>query len=239
MTSDNLTEAVSPGDLILVHASKAIMLTVKSAPDTPNPQTSSIVVQEVECHIPRQQGYWIMDGPKVEMVEGIESEECFCRGSHENDKPETTLKECLDAATGQEIQIFVRPHGRDVLKYYFNGACPECGGRSWSCPGCGGYGIRFPDIFGSCGRDQSCPVCLGHEFALEDKQTHRDLETLSSKRSAPVLSVDEKMQIREEILSTKRNRYELINARKQEMGMPTEDIDKLIQDAERCLDEFP
>lgn len=44
------------------------------------------------------------------------------------------------------------------------------------CPGCDGASTDFPDLLMSCGVRISCPVCMGHEFAYEDKRIMVDLE---------------------------------------------------------------
>lgn len=129
----------------------------------------------------------------------------------------------------------------DVIKHYFKGCCPNCGTAGWFCPGCGGVSVRFPDIFGSCATDQSCPVCLGYEFALEDKMRIRALDQpemrLYEYKESQDMSGMCKAQIakmKTETLALVEERYGLIHARKVEMGLKLEDQDKLIQDWKDC-----
>lgn len=97
--------------------------------------------------------------------------------------------------------------------------------------------VRFPDIFGSCATDQSCPVCLGYEFALEDKRRIRELDypqtSLSTyKRGRGLLGMCKAQiaKMKTDTLALVEERYRLIHARKIEMGLELEDQDKLIQD---------
>ncbi|KAE8393894.1 hypothetical protein BDV23DRAFT_148788 [Aspergillus alliaceus] len=54
---------------------------------------------------------------------------------------------------------------RAVLEYFFHSHCPYCGQGCSFCPRCGVVGSVFPDLFGGCGVNQSCPVCMGYDFA--------------------------------------------------------------------------
>ncbi|OJJ36167.1 hypothetical protein ASPWEDRAFT_172953 [Aspergillus wentii DTO 134E9] len=247
MPADTLPEPVQPGDLILVHGGgDPHMLVVDSARDTTNanPKTSSVTVHEVHWHSPDQQGFWTLSGPDVYYVgegrkEDKEDARWCLHSKHVDDEPVTDLCYFMnpDPSTGnKDVSVIVRPHGRDVLQHYWGGRCPHCGNMGWFCPGCGGA-TRWPDIFGSCGLDQSCPICLGYGFALDDKATLWQLDDFTSPlyrerygHSKKPMESDELERLKNEALTMVTERYERINARRREMGMDEEDLDKLIND---------
>jgi hypothetical protein len=100
----------------------------------------------------------------------------------------------------------------------------------------------WPELRATCGIDQSCPVCHGYEFALDDNMAIKrqwSLEcTLPSRREAPFSTTEEEAKLRslqEELLSLVRNRYERINARRGDIGMKREDVDKLVGDYNEAI----
>ncbi|KAI9929390.1 hypothetical protein MW887_000859 [Aspergillus wentii] len=211
MPADTLPEPVQPGDLILVHGGgDPHMLVVDSARDTTNanPKTSSVTVHEVHWHSPDQQGFWTLSGPDVYYVgegrkEDKEDARWCLHSKHVDDEPVTDLCYFMnpDPSTGnKDVSVIVRPHGR-------------------------------------CGLDQSCPICLGYGFALDDKATLWQLDDFTSPlyrerygHSKKPMESDELERLKNEALTMVTERYERINARRREMGMDEEDLDKLIND---------
>jgi DNA repair exonuclease SbcCD ATPase subunit len=85
--------------------------------------------------------------------------------------------------------------------------------------------------------DQACPVCMGYDFALVDKGRLKELDPLESRlyrhksnTEKSSLSEAKLQELKEEALSVKKERYEAINSRKEEMGLDPEDVDKLLQE---------
>ncbi|GIJ98283.1 hypothetical protein Aspvir_000399 [Aspergillus viridinutans] len=245
---DKLPQDVEEGDLILVYTPKAAaMLIVKSASARQDPSSSAtrLMVQHVHWHIPKSKGYWTLNGPNVHYKDTHEEEHvwyCSCEDHtiHEEESLETFLQRFKSQNEGDgETNLIVRPHGRDVLKYYFGGRCPYCGSMGWFCRGCQQI---WPDLFGSCGDDLSCPVCLGYDFALDDNMAIKrqwSLEcSLPSRREAPFSTAEEEAKLRslqEELLSLVRDRYERNNVRREDMGMKKEDVDKLVSDYNEAI----
>ncbi|RHZ58931.1 uncharacterized protein CDV56_104695 [Aspergillus thermomutatus] len=210
------------------------MLVVKSASATQDPSSSApcIIVQRVNWRVPQSKGYFTLDGPNV-YYEGEDEENHDRNRTREKERLETYLQSFQSANEGDgEANLIVRPHGRDVLEHYFFGRCPYCGTLGWFCPGCQRV---WPELFGGCAVDLSCPVCHGYDFARNDKTTldYQDsLENrLGSRRQDPAFSKAEAgAKLREEMLSSVRERYESTNARRAEMGMKKEDVDELVRD---------
>ncbi|KAJ9217955.1 hypothetical protein DTO166G4_346 [Paecilomyces variotii] len=260
MSQPTVPETVHKGDLILAYKPKeAHMLLVVSAPDDTNntniiQDASSIMVQRVNWHIPDSPGFWTLYGPEVYYVDKDEEDEkderfhrWYCLyDDHSKDLEEESLDRFLksmavtdadakDNHTG--VALIVNPHGRDVIKHYFHGSCPHCGSTGWFCPGCGGVGTRFPDLFGSCGVDQSCPVCLGYEFALEDKRRIRELDRpemilyrYKDRGEMSGLCKAQMAKTKAEALELAEERYGLIYDRKVDMGLNVENEKKTLQD---------
>ncbi|GFF44786.1 beta,beta-carotene 15,15'-monooxygenase [Aspergillus udagawae] len=217
---DKLPQDVEQGDLILVHTPKAAaMLVVKSASARRDPSSSApcIIVQK---------GHWTLDGPNVYYADSDEDgdadeedDDGNCTGE------EMTLEMYLHKFKSQvegddEPNVVVRPHGRDVLKHYFFGRCPNCGVNEWFCRGCQ---QMWPELFGSCGDDLSCPVCHGTLLkggCVGGTSTGRTPCTQNPRYEA----------YKSEMLSSLLDRYEWINARREEMGMRKEDVDELVND---------
>lgn len=126
---------------------------------------------------------------------------------------------------------------RDVLEHYFGGVCPFCDGAHDICPGCGGISQVYPDIFGGCGVDQSCPACMGLDFAIDDKHRLRYIEQLVSSLYGSVKAggCEEIEGMLAEILDLTQERYEFINDMRAEMGLRLVNVDKMVKDTE---DEF-
>ncbi|KAJ5894013.1 hypothetical protein N7495_005704 [Penicillium taxi] len=253
MPEYTLSEAVVPNDLILINdrridpSSKTeyllypAMFRVQTVcGDSTNPSASSVFVQEVLRKRLPTAGYWTMDGPDVRFFNEDEagdterdsdSEDCDKDSSLNNN-----LQKVLDSFENP-VKIIVKPHGRDVLKYYYWGHCPECGGSGSFCPGCGGVSRRWPDLFGSCGVDQSCPVCLGYDFAYREKLELRYLEQASDSISYAISAlkkpdssktIEEVLAMKAEYLLGERERYKLINAQRAEMGMKLHNVEKIV-----------
>ncbi|KAE8413044.1 hypothetical protein BDV36DRAFT_287343 [Aspergillus pseudocaelatus] len=213
---ETLNEVVSAGDLILVYAPghTACMLLVESSPGSQisNPKTSSITVREVKVHYRLKPGCCIVSGPDV----------------YYNEKEdEDTLGD--DTSSEEGCDISSCPLSADVLRYYWGGDCPFCYMDGWYCPGCG-PAMQFPDLFGGCAVDQSCPVCYGYDFAMNDKIMLREIEEYESRlwgaKSGPA---EYRAELRQEILEMVRERYELIDARRQEMGLSRYDVDDIVE----------
>ncbi|KAJ9221361.1 hypothetical protein DTO169C6_6349 [Paecilomyces variotii] len=156
MAQPTVPGVVHKGDLILVYKpKKAHMLLVKSAPnhtDNANaiPNAASITVQKVNWHIPGSPGFWTLSGPEVYYIDKaekvVEDEElhnsnfiyswyCFYE-DHSTDLEEDNLEEFLKTMVSanadanddsSDVSLIVNPHGRDVIKHYFKGSCPNCG----------------------------------------------------------------------------------------------------------------
>ncbi|KAJ9294378.1 hypothetical protein DTO271G3_6953 [Paecilomyces variotii] len=263
MSQPTIPGAVHKGDLILAYKHKgAHMLLVVSAPENtndtnPTPDASSIIVQKINWHIPASPGFWTLSGPEVYYVdkdakdEGVEEDPKFhswycIYNDHSKDLEEESLDHFLKSIavndgdakdSPPEVALIVNPHGRDVIKHYFHGSCPHCGSTGWFCPGCGGVSVRFPDLFGGCGVDQSCPVCLGYEFALEDKRRIQELdwpETIlykyKDREDMSGLCKAQMAKTKAEALELAEERYGLIYDRKVEMGLNVENENKTLQD---------
>ncbi|GIC85563.1 uncharacterized protein Aud_001395 [Aspergillus udagawae] len=251
---DKLPQDVEQGDLILVHTPKAAaMLVVKSASARRDPSSSApcIILQKVDWHIPGSKGHWILDGPNVYYADSdadAESDEDGDADEEDDDGnctgEEMTLEMYLHKFKSQvegddEPNVVVRPYGRDVLKHYFFGRCPNCGVNEWFCRGCQ---QMWPELFGSCGDDLSCPVCHGYDFAFDDNMAIRYQDSLEGRLRRrhehgqdSVYSKSEIRSLQEEMLSSLRDRYEWINARREEMGMRKEDVDELVNDHKKSF----
>jgi uncharacterized Zn finger protein (UPF0148 family) len=103
----------------------------------------------------------------------------------------------------------------------------------------------WPELFGDCGEDLSCPVCHGYDFALEDDMAMRCEDDIEERlRSCwrrqkdgqdSEDSKDEILDLQEELLSSVRNRFERINKRRTEMGMELEDVDELVSNRQKSF----
>ncbi|KAF7119075.1 hypothetical protein CNMCM5793_008718 [Aspergillus hiratsukae] len=254
---DQIPQDIERGDLIWVYApGAAAMLVVKSASATQDPSSSahSIIVQKVDCQITGSKGHWTLYGPDVSYeYSGSDSDSDEDEDEEYSDEDctpeEMSLKRYLRRFKPQiegddEPSLIVRPHGRDVLKYYFGGSCPNCGRLGWFCRGRRCQGM-WPELFGECGEDLSCPVCHGYDFPLEDDMAMRceddiedSLSSLWRRHKDGQDSEYSKTQIRdlqEELLSSVRDRFERINERRTEMGMELEDVDKFVSNRKESI----
>ncbi|KAF7184611.1 hypothetical protein CNMCM7691_005854 [Aspergillus felis] len=222
---DKLPQDVERGDLILIYTPKAAaMLVVKPASARQDPSSSApcIIVQKVDGHIP---GSKHEDGDADE-----DDDDGNCTG--EEMTLEMYIRKFKSQVEGDdEPKVVVRPHGRDVLKHYFFGRCPNCGVNGWFCRGCQ---QMWPDLFGSCGDDLSRPVCHGYQDSLEGRLLWQHKHGQDS-----AYSKSEIRKLQEEMLSSLRDRYEWINARRAEMGMRKEDVDELRGSEFAHLNRFP
>ncbi|KAE8323560.1 hypothetical protein BDV39DRAFT_217685 [Aspergillus sergii] len=233
---ETLNQAVSAGDLILLYApgQTAYMLLVESSPDsqTSNPKISSIMVSEVEVDYLDKPGRCVVSGPDVYYNE--EEDDPASEDDPSSKASCDVLGDRLSSYVARfpvdsEVQPSVNPHGRDVLKYYWGGDCPFCYMDGWYCPGCGAA-REFPDLFGGCAVDQSCPVCYGYDFAMNDKILLREVEEYGDRLwREKSLSKEERTELKREILEMVRERYELIAARRQEMGLSRYDVDDIVK----------
>ncbi|KAG8526109.1 uncharacterized protein KY384_000102 [Bacidia gigantensis] len=57
----------------------------------------------------------------------------------------------------------------DWIAFCDNGDCWVCEGERRMCPGCTGGKYQKFDCFGSCGSGLACPLCIGMQFAWDDK----------------------------------------------------------------------
>ncbi|KAE8131259.1 hypothetical protein BDV38DRAFT_290444 [Aspergillus pseudotamarii] len=233
---ETLNEAVSAGDLILLYAPghTPCMLLVESSPDShiSNPKTSSITVQKVKVHYRLKPGYCIVSGPDVYYNEEEDEDASGDDTSTEagcdiSSRPLSAY--VTDFPAESEVEYRVNPHGRDVLRYYWGGHCPFCYMNGWYCPGCG-PAMQFPDLFGGCGVDQSCPVCYGYDFAMNDKVMLRKVEEYESRLwRTKSESKEYRAELRQEILAMVRERYALIDARRQVMGFSRYDVNHIVE----------
>ncbi|KAJ5825651.1 hypothetical protein N7474_002789 [Penicillium riverlandense] len=227
-----LGQAVHAGDLILVYCPNldmlqgftAHMLLVKSAPEESNPDLSSVMVQKVKEHSPARKGCWTIDGPKVYYCDTGEAPDYYKPAP----EPETTLVEVLKHMDGTVTRgedcagIIVNPHGRDVLKYYWV-----------QCESCAGFGTfvdvpwvvhKFPEFADHPRDDLTCPVCMGYDFTVADKQRIDTLDELKDrKRSAVGIN---RLKLMKQILALTKARYDLAKARKEEMGITQDRWDR-------------
>lgn len=56
----------------------------------------------------------------------------------------------------------------DIIAWCEGGRCNLCNNQRYVCPSCGGMS-QF-DVFMGCGVNLACPLCMGHDFLLEDKE---------------------------------------------------------------------
>ncbi|KAJ5895539.1 hypothetical protein N7495_007230 [Penicillium taxi] len=223
------------------------MFRVKTLPSGENPSFSSIWVEEVLPNILEpKEGFWYLDGPNAYYIDyGCEEgpmnpdsdAECFERGHGINNYLQTILN-----SFGNPTRIIVNPHGRDVLKYYWWGSCPECDGHGSFCPRCSGN--RWPDLLGSSCSDQSCYVCMGYDFALADKIDIMELDRLKRilcseigkmKEGRSRYTVTELREMKEDVILGERERYEAINRRRKEMELIQEDVEEILEDTDMWL----
>ncbi|KAE8382722.1 hypothetical protein BDV26DRAFT_288281 [Aspergillus bertholletiae] len=233
---ETLNQPVVEGDLILLYAigETPYMLYVEFSPgdEDENPSTSSIIVREVGVHYLKKPGYCVLSGPLVYYHEESDDEISDIESVTElgsDDIPTHLLSTYMaEFPPGCGVQCCVNPHGRDVLWKYWGGSCPFCYGHGHYCPGCGTASL-FPDLWGGCAVDQSCPVCLGFDFAMDDKTTLRTVEKYESDlRRGRFRSEGDREAIKEEILALVRQRYELINTRRLEMGLGYYDVEEIV-----------
>ncbi|KJK61656.1 hypothetical protein P875_00086797 [Aspergillus parasiticus SU-1] len=238
---ETLDQAVSEGDLILLYApgKRAIMLLVLSSPGSQisNPKIWTIFVRQVKVDYLDEPGRCVVSGPDVHYNEEddhtseddstSEDDDLFTEASSESILSTFVARYPVESENGS---ILTLSHS-DVLKYYWGGNCPFCYGHGWYCPGCGPAQL-FPDLFGGCSVDQSCPVCLGFDFAMEDKIQLREVEEYEdrlAKGECPFGFLGELAELKGEILEMVRERYELIDARRQEMGLSGYDVDDIVE----------
>ncbi|KAH8431361.1 uncharacterized protein LDX57_009019 [Aspergillus melleus] len=163
---------------------------------------------------------------------------------------EQTLRQILDELawerSGESLsECVVNSHGREVLEHYFVGCCPYCNDVTFFCPGCGGVSREFPELFGSCAVFLSCPVCIGYAIASDEKSGLRALEWeednikhYQRKGKESKLSAGERRQLREhkhEIEDILTEKYETLNERKEDMGLPLDDVDELVEADMDCI----
>lgn len=87
---------------------------------------------------------------------------------------------------------------------------------------------------------------MGYDFALEDKITLQNLDTLyeegyllAQMESSTEEDRQRLQQIEKEWLSGYRERYERVNARREEMGYPLNDVEELMKRRKECFDFVP
>ena len=82
----------------------------------------------------------------------------------------------------------------------------------------------------------SCPVCLGYDFALEDKRRLQELEPIESRlfchknTDQPSMNASKLKALKDQGLTMTRERRELVCARQVEMGYRPDDVDKLVRE---------
>ncbi|CAG8365210.1 unnamed protein product [Penicillium salamii] len=215
----------------------------------PRLDISVIQVRKVPYGITSKNGCWTLDGPDVYYTpqEGETDSSFFSEllGKDLKDAEEEICDEdlmypkrasiadthCLGdfMPPGAGVKLMSKFHGRDALRYYFNG-CPCCNGTTWICPGCGGISRLWPDIFASCGRDQACPICMGLDIAMEDKSYLDELERLEDIKSGHCSGTQFSADDMDEALSLATERYEALEARHEEMGhLGHESAEKMLQ----------
>ncbi|KAI9038143.1 uncharacterized protein KD926_011278 [Aspergillus affinis] len=230
MATNTLDKPVRVNDLILVYnTKKRHMLVVKSVSDDQqiSPPTSSVSVKKVNWHVPD--------------LEDEDDDYCLCE-KNSNNNPATRLDLFLYSMTSSDDTQNSQVNGRDVLEHYFKGRCPNCNGKGWFCPGCGPVSDLFPDIGGSCAVDQACPMCMGYNFALNDKAWIAEIEDIEARRfnwnddGRELVDDDELERLRDEAVESTKERYEAINKRRQKMGMLPKDFDDLVEECRAGFD---
>lgn len=105
---------------------------------------------------------------------------------------------------------------------------------------CGPEDKRFPGIFGSCAVDQSCPICLGYGFALNDKvwimRINDLLDTIYGGPYRPVSDAGPD-RLKELVVEEVRERFKLINARRQDKGMSVQDVERIVKDYMKIMED--
>lgn len=106
----------------------------------------------------------------------------------------------------------------------------------------------WPELFGDCGEDLSCPVCHGYNFALEDDIAMRCLDDTEERLRSrwrrqkdgqdSEYSKTEIRDLQEELLSLVRDRFERINKRRTEMGMELEDVNELVSGRKESVAKY-
>ncbi|CAG8019509.1 unnamed protein product [Penicillium salamii] len=200
----------------------------------PRLDMSAIQVRKVPYGMTPKNGCWTLDGPDVYYTpqEGETDSSFFSEllgkdleEAEEDIRDEDNMygewasiadTHCLGdfMPPGAGVKLMSKFHGRDALRHYLK-RCPWCNDNNWICPGCGGISNLWPDLFASCGRDQACPICMGYAFAEEDKFYLDELQDIEwgsgsgTQFSAHDLS---------EALNLATERYEALEARREEMG---------------------
>ncbi|OGM50667.1 hypothetical protein ABOM_000787 [Aspergillus bombycis] len=106
------------------------------------------------------------------------------------------------------VEYCVNPHGRHVHQYYWGDDCPFCHSDN------GSY----------------CPVCLGYDFALDDKCALREIEDYEDRiRRGEFGFEGGPAEMKLKILMMVRERYECINAKKGEIGFNSHDVDEIVE----------
>ncbi|KAL5361271.1 hypothetical protein BJX96DRAFT_176084 [Aspergillus floccosus] len=231
MSLDIIDQPANPGDLILAYSREYVwMFLVKCAPsDQDNTDTSSILAEPVSHSIFEDPGFWTLSGPDVYYVEErVDKQNSDDKASGNDDSTDSDIK---------SLRAFLDELALEVLERYFFGSCPYCNNTTFFCPGCQG---DYPDLWGSCGKYLSCPVCMGYDSAENDKmglgwlEWEEDrLRSYQRKAQESELSKSDKKALREikyEIIEFLEEKYETINERKKEMGLSLDDVDELVKD---------
>lgn len=100
--------------------------------------------------------------------------------------------------------------------------------------------MRYPEHFGCCSLKIACPHCMGYDFSLDDKEMNQYQQELADpifniKDAVPSSEEDlERLNedldsATEEYIDHKRYRHELVNSRRNEMGYPIYNLDKMTE----------
>lgn len=100
--------------------------------------------------------------------------------------------------------------------------------------------MRYPEHFGCCSLKIACPHCMGYDFSLDDKEMNQYQQELADpifKIKDAVPSSEEDLErlnedldsATEEYIDHKRYRHEFVNLRRNEMGYPIYNLDKMTE----------
>lgn len=190
-------DTLNPGDLVLVTSTGSqlpLMLKVQyigshGTVHVWSPQFS------VRQRVPRT---WSISGNEVCYTGTID--EC-CDPACVNGDNQGTLQPLATHET-----LHVRPDGRDALQLYWMHRCPYLRCRNHMCAG-SEVADEFPELWVRGGMAVCCPVCMGYEFACEDRELLGRLQK----------EVEEDVQSFE-VANLVRERLSKIDDRRRELG---------------------
>lgn len=189
-------DTLNPGDLVLVTSTESqlpLMLKVQYIDSNGTVHIWSPRFS-IRQRVPRT---WSISGSEVCYTGTID--ECCDPASASGDN-QGTLQPLATHET-----LHVRPDGRDALQLYWMHRCPYLRCRNHMCAG-SEVAEEFPELWVRGGMAVCCPVCMGYEFACEDREL---LGRLQKEVEEDVQSFEVARLVRERLSKINERRKEL------------------------------